>query len=314
MHPSLKETTHRWKPLAASLVALVIVGCGGDDSGAGPNGSAGTTGNGQGGNSSVSGAGGSSTGGTNGASGSSSGASGAQNGGGSGASGAGGSSGGPGADAAVDARSGAGGSAVGIDAGSKDSAASCASSDPLKTGNASHDAFDCILIDLAAKYQHPDPMMLKAQVNQESDFNEFAVSMDSPCGIHAGWTDAESKSFGLIQTTPACGEAKVALLPDGHPNLTKDMTSALWATSVFNPALNLDQGALTISQSMKALKAKYAGCTENQYTLMSAGAFNSGNNAILGCGQYNARAQTYVDAVLGRYQSLAKAANYPYRY
>ncbi len=157
-------------------------------------------------------------------------------------------------------------------------------------------------------------MMLKAQVNQESDFGEFAVSMDSPCGIHAGWTDAESKSFGLIQTTPACGEAKVALLANGHPNLTQDMSSPLWANSVFNPAINLDQGAMTISQSMKALRAKYAGCTENQYTLMSAGAFNSGDNAVLGCGQYNARAQMYVDAVLGRYQSLARAANYPYRY
>ena len=234
---------------------------------------------------------------------------------GSGAAGAGGSSGGPpGADAAVDARSDAGGSAVGLDAGARDPAVSCATSDPLKTGNAGRDAFDCMLIDLAAKYQHPDPMMLKAQVNQESDFDEFAVSMDSPCGIHAGWTDAESKSFGLIQTTPACGEAKVALLANGHPNLTKDTASALWQNSVFNPAINLDQGAMTISQSMKSLKAKYAGCTENQYTLMSAGAFNSGNNAILGCGQYNARAQMYVDAVLGRYQKLATAAGYPYRY
>jgi len=304
----------RWLSLAASLAGIALVACAGDDSVGGSAGGAGTTQNGQAGTSSGIGSGGSSSSG--GASGSQNGASGSQNGGGSGASGAGGSSGGqPGADAAADARSGAGGSASGIDAGAKEAAAvSCASADPLKTGNAGHDAFDCTLIDLAAKYQHPDPMMLKAQVNQESDFDEFAVSMDSPCGIHAGWTDAESKSFGLIQTTPACGEAKVALLADGHPNLTKDTASALWQNSVFNPAINLDQGAMTISQSMKALKAKYAGCTENQYTLMSAGAFNSGNNAILGCGQYNARAQMYVDAVLGRYQKLATAAGYPYRY
>jgi len=300
----------RWLTLAASLVAIATTGCGGDDSGAAsPNGVAGTTSNGQGGTSSATGGGGSSSnaGGPSGTSGSDS------NGG---ASGTGGSSGGgqPTSDAASDARSGAGGSAAVVDAGPKEAATSCANSDPLKTGNTGHDAFDCPLIDLAAKYQQPDPMMLKAQVNQESDFNEFATSMDSPCGIHAGWTDAESKSFGLIQTTPACGEAKVALLADGHPNLTKDMTSPLWANSVFNPAINLDQGVMTISQSMKALKAKYAGCTENQYTLMSAGAFNSGNNAILGCGQYNARAQMYVDAVLGRYQKLATAANYPYRY
>ena len=195
----------------------------------------GTMENGQAGTPMVIGSGGSASSG--GSSGSQNGASGSESAGGSGAPGAGGSSGGQsGADAAVDARSGAGGSAVGPDAGARDAAASCVSSDPLKTGNAGRDAFDCTLIDLAAKYQHPDPMMLKAQVNQESDFDEFAVSMDSPCGIKAGWTDAESKSFGLIQTTPACGEAKVALLADGHPNLTKDTASALWQNSVFNPA------------------------------------------------------------------------------
>jgi hypothetical protein len=290
---------------------LVVVSCGGDDSastaagasgGAGPSGGAGTE---QGGSSTAAGSGGDSAGSTSvGSSGS------------GGSSGASGSSGGPsGLDAGADARPAIDASGSMLDAASgQEAAVRCASDEPLKTGNAGHDAFDCTLIDLAAKYQHPDPMMLKAQVNQESDFNEFAVSMDSPCGVHAGWTDAESKSFGLIQTTPACGEAKVALLADGHPNLTKDMTSPLWATSVFNPAINLDQGAMTIAQSRKALQQKYAGCTESQYTLMSAGAFNSGDDAILGCGQYNARAQAYVDAVLGRYQKLATAAGYPYRY
>jgi hypothetical protein len=298
-------------PLA--WLALALAACSGDDSSA-ASGASGSDNANQGGSAIVTGSGGSRTG-TGGSSSSGGGAGTSETTSSGGASGSAGSSGAqPTSDASSDARSGAGGSVVVSDASAKESGASCPSIDPLKTGNAGHDAFDCILIDLAAKYQHPDPMMLKAQVNQESDFNEFAVSMDSPCGIHAGWTDAESKSFGLIQTTPACGEAKVALLPDGHPNLTKDMASALWANSVFNPAINLDQGAMTTSESMKALKAKYTGCTENEYTLMAAGAFNSGNNAITGCGQYNARAQAYVTAVLGRYQNLAKAANYPYRY
>jgi len=183
----------RWLSLAASLAGIALVGCGGDDSGSAPSGGAGTMENGQAGTPSVIGSGGSASNG--GSSGSQNGASGSENAGASGAPGAGGSSGGQlGADAAVDARSGAGGSAGGPDAGAREAAtASCASSDPLKTGNSGRDAFDCTLIDLAAKYQHPDPMMLKAQVNQESDFDEFAVSMDSPCGIHAGWTDAESK-------------------------------------------------------------------------------------------------------------------------
>jgi hypothetical protein len=183
--------------------------------------------------------------------------------------------------------------------------------DPLKTGTARVDAYDCILIQLAAQYAHPDPMMVKAQVEQESAFNVLATSQDSPCGIKAGWTDAESKSFGLVQVTPACGEATPALLPNGHPNLTMDMQSALWATSVYNPTLNLGEGYKTITGNLRSLKQKYAGCTDAQYVIMSAAAWNSGTGAVLGCGMYNARAQTYVDAVLGHYHPFAKSANWP---
>jgi hypothetical protein len=160
-------------------------------------------------------------------------------------------------------------------------------------------------------YKHPDPMMVKAQVQQESAFDLFATSPDSPCGIKTGWTDAESKSFGLVQVTPACGEAKSAFLPDGHPNLTMDMSSAMWTTSVFNPELNLGEGFKTITTMLTSLKSKYAGCTDAQYVLMSAGAFNSGTNAVLGCSMFNARAQSYVDAVLGHYHGFARSAGWP---
>jgi hypothetical protein len=200
------------------------------------------------------------------------------------------------------------------DAASGETGACSASADPLKTNNARNDAYDCTILDVAARYGHPDPMMLKAQVQQESSFQIFSTSPDSPCGTHAGWTDAESKSFGLIQVTPACGEAPAALLPDGHPNLTMDMTSAMWATSVFNPSLNLGEGAKSIAGSLKALRAKYAGCTDAEYVLMSAGAFNSGDNAVTGCAMFNARAQSYVNAVLSHYASFAKAAGWPNPY
>ena len=145
-------------------------------------------------------------------------------------------------------------------------------------------------------------------------FNSFSISSDSPCGTHAGWTDAESKSFGLIQVTPACGEATAALLPDGHPNLTMDMQSPMWATSVFNPTVNLSEGVKSIVGSLKQLRAKYPGCTDAQYVLMSAGAFNSGNNAVTGCAMFNARAQNYVNAVLSHYRTFAKAAGWPNPY
>lgn len=204
---------------------------------------------------------------------------------------------------------GSGGSSGGLDAGT-----CSATADPLKTGTMRVDAYDCILIDLAKKYGHPDPMMVKAQVQQESSFNVLATSMDSPCGIKAGWTDAESKSFGLVQVTPACGEATTALLPNGHPNLTMDMQSAMWSTSVYNPSLNLEEGYKTITSMLKSVKQKYAGCTDAQYVLMSAGAFNSGTGAVLGCGMFNARAQTYVDAVLGHYRPFAQSAGWPNPY
>jgi hypothetical protein len=173
------------------------------------------------------------------------------------------------------------------------------------------DAYDCTLLALAQMYGDPDPMMAKAQIAVESGFNVLATSPDSPCGSPQGWTDAESKSFGLIQVTPACGEESGALLPSGHPNMDTDMQSPLWATSVFNPAVNLDAGMQSITGSLKNLQMTYPGCTTAQYVEMSAGAFNSGDSAVTGCAMFNSRAQGYVNAVIGHYHQFAQAAGWP---
>lgn len=173
------------------------------------------------------------------------------------------------------------------------------------------DAYDCMLIALAQQYGDPDPMMAKAQIQTESGFNVVATSPDSPCGDPAGWTDAESKSFGLIQVTPACGEENAALLPNGQPNLDMDMTSSLWATSVYNPTVNLDAGIQSITGSLKTAQMSFPGCTTAQYVEMSAGAYNSGDNAVTGCAMFNSRAQGYVNAVLGNYKQFAQSAGWP---
>jgi hypothetical protein len=173
------------------------------------------------------------------------------------------------------------------------------------------DAYDCILLALAQMDGDPDPMMAKAQVQTESGFNVLATSPDSPCGDPAGWTDAESKSFGLIQVTPACGAENSALLPDGQPNLDMDMSSALWATSVYNPTLNLNAGVQAITGALQDLQNQYPGCTTAQYVEMSAGAFNSGESAVTGCAAFNSRAQGYVNAVLANYHQFAQAAGWP---
>ncbi len=240
-----------------------------------------------------------SSGGSLGAAGSTNGSAGAS--GGSGGVSAGGSAG--------HANGGSGGTTGNAGAGGA-SSSTCPAVDPLKTNKAKQDTYDCEILAVSAKYGMPDPMIVKSQIQQESSFNVFAISGDSPCGTMAGWTDAESKSFGLIQSTPACGEATAALLPNGHPNLDQDMTSALWATSVFNPTINLDAGVQTDTDSLKALKKKYPGCTAAQYNMMAAGAFNSGDDAITGCGMYNARAQEYVTAITSHYAEFAQEAGW----
>ena len=223
-----------------------------------------------------------------------------------------GAGGGGGTGNAGNGAGGAGrGSGTGGGSGSAGTGATCPAADPLKTKNTTVDAYDCTVLAESTKWGMPDPMIVKSQIQQESSFDMFAVSGDSPCGIMQGWTDAESKSFGLIQTTPACGEAKSALLPNGHPNLTKDMQSPLWATSVFNPTINLDEGVKTDVDGLKELKTRYPGCTPIQYNMMAAGAFNSGTGAINGCGAYNARAQAYVNAITSHYHQFAAAAGWP---
>ncbi|HEX3695449.1 MAG TPA: discoidin domain-containing protein [Polyangia bacterium] len=206
---------------------------------------------------------------------------------------------------------GSGGSSGGGSGGASGGACSNAN-DPLKTGDSRTDAFDCTIISLANQNGFPDPMMIKSQVALESDFDQFAVSPDSPCGDPAGWTDAESKSFGLTQVTPACGESNATKLPNGHPNLTRDQTSPLWSTSVFNATLNLNQGVLAITNFWNAVKREHAGCTDKQYLLMAAGAYNSGEDSVTGCQQFNDRAQNYVNNVLSRYRNFAGQAGVPF--
>jgi hypothetical protein len=182
--------------------------------------------------------------------------------------------------------------------------------DPLQTGS-SNDQFDCFILASASDRMHPDPMLVKAQIAQESAFNPFSTSPDSPCGIHMGWTDGESKSFGLTQITPACSEATTLLLPDGHPNMTTDPQSNLWSTSVFNPQTNIDEGVRTMVGFLNQMKQMFVGCSDTDYNLMSAGAFNSGSRAVLGCNSYNLRAASYVASVRTKYETMARAANWP---
>jgi hypothetical protein len=183
-----------------------------------------------------------------------------------------------------------------------------AAPDPLEGGY--HDDYDCVILDSVNRLGHPDAMLMKAQIEQESGFNPGAISPDSPCGIHLGWTEAESKSFGLTQVTPACGEGSGLLRPDGHPNLTTDPTSDLWPTSAYNPVANINEGVGACVRFLARMKTRWPGCSDAQYNLMSAGAYNSGDDAVTGCAMYIPRASDYVSAVLGHYVVFAASAGW----
>jgi hypothetical protein len=187
--------------------------------------------------------------------------------------------------------------------------------DPIQTCNEVYDAYDCLILDLAKASNEPDPMVFKAQIAQESAYRVLAISPDSPCGPEPGWTDPETKSFGLMQLTPACGWLRTARLPDGRPNMTEDMALPEWETSVFNPTLNIGDGVRAVSAMRTDMMEAFPGCTENDYTKMALGAFNSGGNSISGCNLMNVRATTYVSRLLSNhYFQLARNAKWPNRY
>ena len=210
----------------------------------------------------------------------------------------------PGVDAAT---GGSGGAAGG-------GGASC-SDDPLKTGlvaqqtGVSVDAFDCAILKWSAEYKEPDPMIFKAIIYVESRFDSTAVACPNlPCGTPSGWTAAESGCYGLMQIVPACGGSPqdAGLLPNGHPDLAKDSGSADWGSSVFNPDVNVRIGIAGVAGNRTQEEQKFAGCTEDQYTLMAIGDYNS-YGSTKSCTVFNT---AYDDSVLAAYKQYATAAGY----
>jgi 3D (Asp-Asp-Asp) domain-containing protein len=174
----------------------------------------------------------------------------------------------------------------------------------ISIGDPVYDQFDSYIINATNHYGITDKMMVKSMIRQESHFDIFAVSSDIPCGVPSGWTDQESRSFGLMQVTPACAE------PGGNrPNLTTDKNSPNWVGSWFNPEYNINQGVKSLSDNLLLMKSKFLGCSNEQYMLMALGAYNSGEGAIDGCGLWNDRADVYITNVSGHHRTLSQIAN-----
>jgi hypothetical protein len=179
----------------------------------------------------------------------------------------------------------------------------------MQTG-VSVDAFDCPILTWTAHYQEPDPMIFKAIIYVESRFDETSVACpNDPCGTPPGWTAAESGCYGLMQVVPACGGSPndAGLLPNGHPDLDTDPTASTWAGSIFNPDVNIEIGIAGIAGNRMQEKQKFPGCTEDQYTMMAIGDYNS-YGSTMSCTQYN---MDYDSVVLMAYQQYAAAAGYP---
>ncbi len=188
--------------------------------------------------------------------------------------------------------------------------------DDLKTGltaqqtGVSVDSFDCDIIQWATLKQEPDPMIIKAIIYVESRFDQTSVGCPNlPCGQPAGWSTMEAGCLGLMQIVPACNGTpmNVGLLPNGHPNMTTDPTSSQWSTSIFNPVINIEVGVYGIHDNRMQEMAKFPGCTDDQYTLMAIGDYNS-YGSTTSCTRYNT---AYDDLVLSAYRMYATAAGYP---
>jgi len=193
--------------------------------------------------------------------------------------------------------------------------------DILKTGDPTTDAFDNVILEESSRAGWPDPMLIKAQISQESDFNQFENTLEtrwaSPCGLKEGWTENESQSFGLLQITPACGgeEAAMGIYPIdskrvGHPVLVTEMNDTYWDQSLYNGKFNIGFGMYIASKNLEYLKQSYEGCSESQYLLMSLAAHNDGRKSVFGCDTFSDKAHAYIENILDRYHAFSEAAGY----
>lgn len=206
--------------------------------------------------------------------------------------------------------SGTGGTGAG-DGGHVSNPTTC-DPDPLHTGmtdKPNTDDYDCLLLQLTQKYSEPDAMIFKAIIYVESRFQVDAIACTNlPCGTPAGWNVTESQCFGMMQIVPACNPkpSDLGLLANGHPNLTTDATSALWATSIFNPAINIERGIAGIADNRQQVMTEFSGCTEEQYTLMAIGNYNN-YGSTQSCTTYNIN---YDNLVLAQYHVYSAASGW----
>ncbi len=177
-----------------------------------------------------------------------------------------------------------------------------------------------LILEFTAKYHEPDAMIFKAIIYVESRFQYDAVGCtgNSNCCPQRGWTGAECgcpgsdadravvRPFGTSQQ--GCTASDPRLAPE-RPRRPGDGARRPpdWSNSVFNPAVNIDLGVAGIACNRAQAKAQFPGCTEDQYTMMAIGNFNS-YGSTQSCTVYNF---PYDSSVLDAYNMYASAAGWP---
>jgi len=188
--------------------------------------------------------------------------------------------------------------------------------DPLWNG-LSVDTDDCPILQFTAKYGEPDAMIFKAIIYVESRFQFDAVGCtgNPPCCSEIGWTAAECACLGVMQTGPQCGtptlppgctSSGLGLLDSGHPDMATNPGAGSWANSVFNPVVNIELGISGIACNRAQAKQQFPGCTEDQYTMMAVGNFNS-YGSTQSCTVFNF---DYDNAVLDAYKNYSTASGW----
>jgi len=201
--------------------------------------------------------------------------------------------------------------------------------DPLRTNLAtvqnglSVDIDDCPILEFTAKYHEPDAMIFKAIIYVESRFQYDAVGCTSnpPCCAARGWTAPECGCLGSMQTGPWCDSSNLpagctansglGLLASGHVDMETNPNAADWTNSVFNPVVNIELGIAGVACNRAQAKAAFAGCTEDQYTMMAVGNFNS-YGSTKSCTTYNFAYDTAVVDEYKIYSTAAGWAAHPY--
>jgi len=193
--------------------------------------------------------------------------------------------------------------------------------DMLRIGDVKKDAFDSVILRESSAAGWPDPMLIKAQISQESDFDPLANTLGtewaSPCDLKSGWAESESQSLGLFQLTPACGgdEDDMGLYPPGtplvgHPILVSSESDPYWSESFYNGDFNIHFGMYIMSRHYKYFESKFPDCTEGQYMEMALVAHRTSRQLVSGCGSWSSAGQDYIDEVLVRFDKFSKAADY----